>query len=183
MERTIKVTGKNYEQIKTLADATGMGVKAVAERLLDEGLAATAKTGKVVADNPAALAKLQKSVVGIEKGQEEILDRLDELEDEEGEEEEGENAPKKFEVKPPSVKREERDGFRYYCAECGVMLVGEPEEDRPDTCRDCGAKLDWKRMETVQEDKGGGTGAGTAVLVGFLALLAVSALSGARSTT
>ena len=173
---SIKISSEHYQQIKAIAEKTDMGIRAVAERLIAEGLNATEHAGKVVISNPEALSKVEKSLADMRESQTEILDRLGGIEDEVvGDEPDESSQGKKFEVAVPSVSREEVDGFKYHCTQCGSLLTGESEENRPETCRDCGAKLDWARLESSKKASEG-SGAGGVLLAGFLTLLALSAL-------
>jgi len=176
---SIKITGEHYQQIKAIAEKARLSIRAVAERVIDEGLNTTERMGKVVVNNPDALAKVQKSLAQMRENQAEVLDRLDGLEEGEVVEDElDEPVPgKKLTLAVPSVRSEEVDGFRYYCQGCGALLPGDPEEDRPETCRDCGAKLDWTHLETSGKSKES-SGSGGVILAGFLALLALSSLRG-----
>lgn len=180
---TIKISHEHYQQIKDIAEKADMGIRAVAERLIAEGLNTTEAAGKVLANNPDALGKIQKDLTKVKEGQVEILDRIDDLEGEAGEsgarESEGVRVKKAktLEITKPSVIGVDVDGFKYHCSACGSPVAGEPEEDRPEVCRDCGAKLDWGRIGEQKEGEQG-FGAGGAILVGFLALLALSAMRG-----
>jgi len=179
---SIKITGEHYQQIKAIGEKAGLSIRAVAERVIAEGLNATEQVGKVVVNNPDALAKVRKSLAQMRESEVGIMERLDGIEDEtleDGEVTQG----KKFEVKAPvPVVRKEDDGeFEYHCAECGSPLVSEPEEDRLENCRDCGARLDWAHPENTEKGSEG-FGAGKAILVGFLALLAVSSLGNRAGT-
>ncbi|GAI06008.1 unnamed protein product [marine sediment metagenome] len=178
-EQTVKVSGVHYQKIKALSDQTGTSLKETVNTLFAEGLDVAENAGKVIAKNPEALAKVQKDLAKMKEGQADILDRLEGVEvvvDElEGEEalEPGEVKPEKFEVKPPSVKREDVDGYEYHCVGCGAQLTG-----KPGTCPGCGEKLDWNHLQTTQEDEGKeSTGGGVTpwLVGGFLLLLALAA--------
>jgi len=190
VERSVKVSGKNYEFIKSLSDEADLSIKQVVDRLLSEGLEQSRKVGKAVASNPESLTKVQKDMAKMKGSQEEILDRLDELEGEVSEGDEGDEGdqggeePKgrKLKLKVPSVGRKELDGFQYHCLNCGAPLAGEPKEDRRETCRDCGAKLDWEHLETEVEGQGEGSGSNV-LLIGFLALLALAFMPSPASTS
>jgi len=175
-EQTVKISGEHYQKIKALSDQTGTSLKETVNTLFTEGLGVAENAGKVIAKNPEALAKVQKDLAKMKEGQADILDRLEGVEvvvDElEGEEalEPGEVKPGKFEVKPPSVKREDVDGDEYHCVGCGAELTG-----KPGTCPGCGEKLDWNHLQTTQEGEGKGGGVTPWLVGGFLLLVALAA--------
>lgn len=176
-QTSIKIGEEHYQQIKAIAEKTDMGIRAVAERLIAEGLNTTEQAGKVVASNPKALAAIEKDLAKVKEGNEDLRARVKSLEAEEGEEPEPESGKgRKFEIKKPSVKLEDVDGFRYYCADCEKDLT---KGQNP--CPGCGETIDWDRLQIVDEDEGkdtGGVPGGISPWLtgGFIVLMALATL-------
>lgn len=186
MEAAVKVNGKIHGAIKEIAASTGKSAREIAELLISQGLSRADKLGDKMSIDGALLSKVQARLDGIETDHLKLQTRLlkveEELEEleEEPEEEAEEKKPieltkddllgTKKAVKPGEIK----EGQEYYCKGCldkrGKYVWLDPEE-KPETCPECGQKINWS------ENSGGGT----AWLIAGVAALAL--LSGARRSS
>lgn len=181
MEAAVKVNGKIHRAIKSIADGTGKSAREVAELLITQGLSKADRLGDKMSIDGDLLSKVQARLDGIEtdhlKLQTRLLKLEEELEEDEEElEEEGISLTKEDLLNPKKATKpgELEEGQEYYCREClnrRGKYVWLDSEKKPETCPECGRRINW----------GESSGSGTAWLIAGVAALAL--LSGAKRSS
>lgn len=170
---TVKVSKKNHELVRNLADRTGLGVTTVLDNLIEQGLNTTREIGQVVASDEEWVRKLQDQVDKLKLSYYDVTSRLDDLETEVSEQGGAAVELTKddlLELEDHEPGKEVRDHTIYYCQACarkGKTVVLDHDE-QPDQCPECGDKLNWKPE---------GSRIGTYLALGALALAFIASRS------
>lgn len=148
-ETTVKVSKRNHDLVRQVADKTGLGVKQVLDTLIEQGLNATKEVGAGIAPDGISVKKIQNEVDKLKQSYHDIATRVNDIETEVSDQggaaveltqedllQGGDHEPGK----------EVLDHTVYYCKACarqGKTVYLDPK-DQPGKCPECGAKLIWK---------------------------------------
>ncbi|MBA7672647.1 hypothetical protein ES703_80831 [subsurface metagenome] len=110
---TVKISKKNHELVRSLAEKTGMGLTDVFDKLLQEGLNSTQQMGKVIASD--------KEWAAVEITAEDLL---------------------KPDHKPGKEELDHTVYYCKACAARGKTVKLDADE-QPERCPECGDKLNW----------------------------------------
>lgn len=150
---SIRIDRGVYDQLKALSDETDLGIGAIADSLIKEGLGLAENAGEVVFNNPDLLGGMEAELGKLRKNQQGILSDLQGVQ----------GKIVEMETEPGIV----RDGSYVECGMCHQEWSTEEKPKSP--CPFCGQKLSY--LEDGKKGSGGGW-----LLAGVIALIALGSL-------